>query len=56
MTDIQKIFQMLRTIPFNINKKEEKYPFEKIIHDDKEAFLLASNLLSRVNEVRDKRS
>jgi hypothetical protein len=54
MSDIQKIFQMLRTIPFNINEKEEKYPFEKIIQNDDEAFLLASKLLSRINEVRNK--
>jgi len=56
MTEIQKIFQILRTIPFNFDQKEEKYPFEKIIQNDEEAFDLARKLLKRINDIRSKKN
>jgi len=56
MTDIHKIFHTLRTIKLNLDQKEEKFPFENVILNDKKSYLLASELLSRVNEVRDMNS
>jgi hypothetical protein len=53
MTEIQKIFQMLRSIPYDQSQKDEKFPFEKIIINDEKSFELASKLLSRINEVRE---
>ena len=52
MTDIQKIFQMLRDNPFESDKKTDKFPFERIIINDEKSYKLAKDLLIRINEVR----
>lgn len=52
MTDIQKLFQMLRDNPIDSNIKTEKFPFERIIINDEKSYKLAKDLLIRINEVR----